>query len=210
MVGKRFGRLVVIEFLGINKSCKRVWKCKCDCGKITKVITSHLLNGHTRSCGCIRLENSIIATKKSNTKHGKCHTRIYRTWINMLARCYNKNEIHYKDYGARGIVVCNKWSEFINFYNWALDNGYKDTLTIDRINVNGNYEPSNCRWATNEQQNNNKRTNIFITYNGETKTLTQWERELKLTKGILRDRIVRYGWTIKRALTEKINNKVVK
>lgn len=113
----------------------------------------------------------------------KCRTRLYRIFDHMKQRCYNKNNNRYKHYGGRGIVVCDEWnSDFDVFYNWAYENGYDDTLTIDRIDVNGNYEPSNCRWITNLEQQNNKRNNVLLTYNGKTQTMAQWARELNINR----------------------------
>ena len=104
----------------------------------------------------------------------------------MKQRCYNKNDMHYNEYGSRGIVVCDEWKhDFMNFYNWAIENGYKENLTIDRIDVNGNYEPSNCKWSTTKQQNCNKRNNIYLTYKGKTQTIAQWCNELKLKRSIV-------------------------
>lgn len=107
----------------------------------------------------------------------------------MKTRCYNKNYEHFKHYGERGIKVCEEWlNDFMTFYNWSMSNGYKDNLTIDRIDVNGNYEPSNCRWLTNEEQQNNKRRNIRLTYNGKTQTITQWARELGIKRELIERR----------------------
>ena len=121
-------------------------------------------------------------------RHGKYKTRLYRTWSRIKTRCYNKNFQHFKHYGGRGITVCDEWlHDFMAFYDWAISNGYADNLTIDRIDVDGNYEPSNCRWITNEEQQNNRRNNIHLTYKGKTQTITQWANEL----GIKRDLIER-------------------
>lgn len=122
-------------------------------------------------------------------KHGKYNTRLYRIWSRMKTRCYNKKYEHFKHYGGRGIKVCDEWlNDFMSFYDWSMSNGYKDNLTIDRIDVNGNYEPSNCRWLTNEEQQNNKRRNIRLTYNGKTQTITQWARELGIKRELIERR----------------------
>ena len=120
---------------------------------IVIILSNHLKSGKIKSCGCLN--------KQGNPKHGLRYTRLYRIWINMKTRCYNKNTNRYKDYGARGITICNEWrNDFMSFYNWSMNNGYDENLTIDRINNDKNYEPSNCRWITVKEQNRNKRNNI--------------------------------------------------
>ena len=138
-------------------------------------------------------------------KHLKCNTKLYFVYHKIKDRCYNPNEKGYKNYGGRGIAMCQEWQDdFMNFYNWAIENGYKEGLSIDRINNNGNYEPSNCRWATREIQNKNKRSNRYITFNGETKTLTDWSLSLGFSDDTVRRRL-KDGWSIERALTERLH-----
>lgn len=128
--------------------------CKCDCGNETIVLKANLVRGHTKSCGC----NRSINARKLFTKHGQCGTRLYRIWVEMVHRCYLKSDTNYKKYGARGITVCDEWrNDFKSFYDWSMSNGYTDELTIDRIDSDGNYEPTNCRWATYKQQNLNRK-----------------------------------------------------
>lgn len=197
LTGKRFGRLVVLkrDFSSEKKGVR--WLCKCDCGNEKIILGQTLLRGKAKSCGCYRKECGNI--QKFSTKHNKSHSKIYKTWQCMKSRCYDKNDkYHYKDYGGRGISICNEWlSDFMNFYNWAITNGYKDGLTIDRIDVNGNYEPNNCRWATKEEQANNRRKTQFITYNNETHTINEWCKILNLKKYVLRQRLKNYGITDK-------------
>lgn len=178
MTGRRFGRLTVIERSGyvLDKSNRKSinWKCQCDCGNITYV-TSNNLKGKTRSCGCYLRE---IAGKQTIT-HGFRKTRLYSIYNSMKQRCNNKNNHAYKNYGGRGIKVCDEWNKpdgLKNFAEWALNNGYSDDLTIDRINVNGDYEPSNCRWVSISEQSKNTRRNVLICYEGKTMILSDFSR----------------------------------
>lgn len=197
LVNKRFGRLTVLECQEIT-SKNVIWKCRCDCGKITLVNQTGLLYDSTKSCGCIRKE--MLSNRSSVHHHSK--TRIYKIWIEIKRRCYNINSISYKNYGGRGITICDEWkNDFMPFYNWSMNNGYTDKLSIDRINNDGNYEPSNCRWTNRKTQNNNTRHNHYITYNGKTLTLAQWCEELGFTYSCLKSRINKHHWSIEKALT---------
>lgn len=172
--GKTFGRLNVLEY-AYSKNSRRYWKCKCKCGNVVYISTNDIKNNHTKSCGCLRKEVAKKNFIESHTTHNLTNTRLYNIWRSMKKRCYLKTHQAYKDYGGRGIKVCDEWkNDFMSFYNWAIENGYKEGLTIDRINNNGNYEPSNCRWTTLKEQQFNKRNNIFLTYNNETKNIYEW------------------------------------
>lgn len=136
-----------------------------------------------------------------NYSHGKTGTKIYYTYNNMINRCYRETTPNYYNYGGRGITVCEEWkNDFEVFYEWAINNGYSEKLTLDRIDVNGNYEPSNCRWVTMECQENNRSNNHLITYNGETKTIAEWSKERNIKYATLERRINAYKWDIQRAL----------
>lgn len=199
LLGQRFGNLTVIERLP-SKNHRTMWCCLCDCGNIITVRGSHLSSGHTKSCGCYQKEQA----SKSSIKHGKSNTRLFHIWIGMKKRCYNKNCKSYKDYGARGIEICDEWlNNFESFYNWANNNGYTNTLTIDRIDVNGNYEPNNCRWATQIQQVRNSRHNRYFTYKGEQHCLSEWCEILGLKYKNVIARINQYDWSIEEALELK-------
>lgn len=196
-IGMRFGRLTVISF-EYYKNRQSRWKCLCDCGKETIVRQDHLKDGSTKSCGCFRREEQSHKAKK----HGQKGTRLYGIWNNMKFRCENPNAESYKDYGGRGIKVCTEWEhDFESFYKWAMNNGYADNLTIDRIDVNGNYEPSNCRWATIFVQSNNKRNTRFLTFNGQTKSIREWSIITGIKSCTLADRVFRLGWSVEQALT---------
>lgn len=182
MEGKRFGRLTVLCRAENSKQGQAQWMCRCDCGTETIVRGVQLRNGKTSSCGCLRRERLIA----SHTKHGMKHTTIYHRWLDMKQRCYNPKNKRYGCYGGRGIKVCDDWlNDFQAFYDWAMANGYKDDLSIDRINVNGNYEPANCRWVTDDVQISNKVNTIRVTLNGVTKTLPEWEKETGIKQGTL-------------------------
>lgn len=189
LIGKKFNRWTVLWKIKIRKPGTH-WICKCDCGNFGICKGADLKTGNTKSCGCLHKEMA----SKSNKKHGLYKTKLYRVWHAMKDRCYNHNDKKYTNYGGRGITVCNQWKyNFADFYSWAISNGYKEGLSIDRINNNGNYEPSNCRFADVYTQANNKTTNTFLTYKGESKTLSQWARETGIDNDTIKWRIKRYG-----------------
>lgn len=148
-----------------------------------------------------------MGSSNPNYKHGLKNTRLFSIWSGMKTRCYNSNSPQFKNYGARGIKICDEWlTDFMNFYNWSMSNGYSDNLTLDRIDVNGNYEPNNCRWVTSKVQANNRRTNKLIEYNGEIKTLMEWCEYHGINYKTVRDRLKR-GWAIDKALKYPVENK---
>ena len=203
LIDKKFGKLKVISEHGKDKRNQILWKCICECGNITYVTSYRLNKGKTLSCGCLMSETNskqAYLLGKNNKTHGMSKTRIYKVYCAMKERCLNKNSSKYKDYGARGINICNEWDCFENFYSWAIKNGYKDNLTIDRIDVNGNYEPSNCRWTDSITQCNNTRTNRMFDINGEKKTLAQISRENNLKAGTISARIDRYNIPFDKAI----------
>lgn len=168
VAGQRFGRLIALQDVGVKKDRHHIWRCICDCGAITEVAINQLTMGKTQSCGCLQRETASI----KNTTHGmRRHyekPRLYRIWLSMKDRCYNSNNKCFNSYGGRGITVCDEWkNDYIAFYEWAMKNGYADTLSIDRINNDGNYEPENCRWATSAEQSRNTSRNRIYQIDGE-------------------------------------------
>ena len=190
--GKTFNRITVLDYFG-----KQKWLCQCVCGNKFTAYGHQIKTGHTASCGCLQRER----TSKANTKHHYCGTRIYQIWQNMRERCYRKTNQEYHNYGGRGITVCDDWnSSFDKFKDWAFENGYKDDLTIDRVNTNGNYEPTNCRWATRKEQVNNTRRNRRFEFCGITKNIMQWAEMFGINYGTLRDRIFKRKWEFYKCL----------
>lgn len=171
LTGQKFGRLTVIERYKSSKGGHTRWKCMCDCGRETISCADGLRNGQTTSCGCLNREKII----KARQTHGMWKSRIYRIWKGMISRCCCETDGNYKNYGGRGIAVCEEWlHNFQAFYDWSTQNGYADNLTIDRIDNDKGYYPYNCRWITFKKQQNNRRNNHNITFNGETHTLSEW------------------------------------
>ncbi len=204
ITGQKFGRLTVLERKENSKNGISRWLCRCDCGNLTVVLSTQLRKGRTKSCGCYMKE----VVSKQRIKHGLSETRLYKVWRTMKERCLCETYRDYKHYGGRGIKVCDEWlDDFMNFYNWAMDNGYDENAkrgeyTIDRIDVNGNYEPSNCRIVSMKEQANNVRRNHLIEYKGKTQTLSQWSDEVGISSHTLLNRL-QNGWSIEKALTTK-------
>lgn len=187
LTGKRYGKLTVIEYVGNNpKTRSAMWRCKCDCGNETIVATNVLNHGDKRSCGCLASE--LLA--KRNYRHGLCNSRLYGIYRRILQRCYDPNVKDYRNYGSRGIAVCEKWlgdNGFMNFYNWSVSHGYSGKLSIDRIDNNRGYSPDNCRWATIEQQVNNRRVTRYVKINGEVDTVARLSRKYHIPYHTLYD-----------------------
>lgn len=196
LASMRFGRLVVVS-RAENVGRTTRWNCLCDCGNLVIVRQPDLKARKTQSCGCLHREQLA----ERNTVHGLSKTKLCDIWRSMKDRCNNPKNRAYKNYGGRGISICNEWlTDFKAFYDWAMANGYGDNKSIDRINVNGNYEPENCRWTDYKTQANNTRANHFVEYNGKTQTIAQWADECGIKQHTLIQRL-RRGWTIEKALT---------
>lgn len=199
IVGKKFNYLTVLKLL--DKTDRGFWwLCRCDCGKEVRVLGSNIIRGHNKSCGCYKIKiNSEI-----HRKHYMIDTRIYKTWSGMKNRCLNPKNQAYKDYGERGITVCDKWLDFQGFYEDMKDN-YSDNLTIDRIDNNKGYFKSNCRWATKLEQANNVRDNHIITVDNVTDTVANICRLHHVNYNRVIDRIS-HGWDASRAIKEPKSN----
>lgn len=196
--GQKFGRLTALYRLHNYHDRKNgvYWLCVCDCGNLKEVTSGDLIKNKVKSCGCL-IHDMLL---KRNTTHGKAKCKLYKIYQNILYRCYNKNCKHYKHYGGRGIAVCSEWKDdFMSFYDWSINNSYKEGLTIDRIDVNGNYKPNNCRWITNKQQTRNRRNTKCITYKGESKPLAEWCEIYNINYNKVYSRLYR-NWSIEKAL----------
>lgn len=204
--GQRYGRLTVL-YRGEDKvypNGRKVvqWVCQCDCGNQTTVATTSLGQGLTQSCGCLNDEKRKSSETKYK-KHGHKKERIYETWHGMKQRCLNSNSDKYELYGGRGITICEEWkNDFQKFYDWAMANGYNDSLTIDRIDVDKGYCPENCRWTNAKIQQRNKRDNKLITFNGETHCLAEWAEITGINRSTISSRIDKSGWSVEDALTK--------
>jgi hypothetical protein len=202
VVGNQYGRLIVLKedvgfyyFSGKYQRMKRRVKCICNCGNYKTILLENLRSSHTKSCGCLKLEQLMERTAKHNLSS---HV-LYDVWKAMKQRCFNHFNPAYKYYGGRGITVCKQWrDDFMSFYN-DMNVSYKKDLTIERINNNKEYSKENCKWATTTEQSRNKRNNRFITYKGESKILTDWAEYLNIKKSVLTNRLNKYSWSIEKA-----------
>ncbi len=190
-IGKRFGYLTVVSFAGIHTSPggtkRKMWKCRCDCGKEVVVAINNLKTGAQKSCGCWKRKHLIKMNTKHNGAVGGHEERLYQIWKGMNYRCGNSNDGHYAYYGGKGIIVCEEWRDYSRFREWAYNNGYDDSAnfgecTLDRIDNNGNYEPSNCRWVDRITQANNTSRNRYVQFEGKTLTIAEFARVMNISK----------------------------
>lgn len=198
--GNKYGRLTALEVVPKARGVKRLyWACRCDCGNMVNVCSSKLSDGHTQSCGCLQKERASLAKTTHGASSSKGCIPEYGVWLNMKARCAYKSTHSYKYYGARGISVCERWMKFENFLE---DMGRRPSPShsIDRLDSNGNYEPDNCKWSDDFEQNNNRSNNRRLTYDGKTMNLFQWAREVGINPKRIHARLVA-GWSVARALT---------
>jgi hypothetical protein len=197
IAGQRFDRLLVLGYLGISKNGSAIWRCQCDCGNIVDVVGHSIRSGHAKSCGCLSKES----TSERFTTHGMSGTSAHIAWSNMLQRCQNPINPNYSNYGGRGVTVCDRWQEFENFF---ADMGEPPAgMSLDRKDNDGNYDPDNCRWTTNQQQAINKRSNQLLTLDGRTMPMMQWASETGIKANTIWYRLDR-GWTVEDALTKPV------
>lgn len=192
--GDQYGRLTIL-FEVDKRNNRRQFRCRCTCGNEGIFRFTSLRFGHVKSCGCLKDEKS----KTTHITHGKWHSRPYKIWHSMKQRCLNPNNAAYKYYGARRISICSEWITFEGFYSWVLTSGYADHLTIDRIDVNGNYEPQNCRWATRGDQNRNTRRSKILVLSGTSMCQKDWAKKLGISNTTLQKRLKKWG--LEKALT---------
>ena len=191
----------MLEFSGSHRlndgKSYRYWLCVCECGALVRLLASALRSDHTQSCGCLQKERASIA----NTRHGKTRTPEHRIWAKMRQRCHNPKSKDFKNYGGRGITICERWSLFENF---LADMGERPAgLMLERINNERGYSPENCKWATRIEQNSNTRQNRYWTFNGRTMTTSQWAQSMGIDDTIFHKRVYR-GWGIERILTQPV------
>lgn len=201
LIGQRHGRLTCVEYLGLQKRPdgrnNKMWRCVCDCGK-EKIVTTKTFR-NSQSCGCYKSEVLHNLRYKGTESH-----LLYGVYRQMLSRCYDSTSQHFKNYGGRGIQVCDEWlgeNGLDNFREWAISSGYKKGLTLDRIYNDKDYSPNNCRWVDMKTQSNNKRNNLYFEMNGKTQTLMQWCEEYNVPYSRVRVRVQVMGWDLKEALT---------
>ena len=197
--GEKHNRLTIVKEVEKNKNCRMVLVL-CNCGKEKIVGLSAVVNGYTKSCGCLQKEtmNKILG------KHHLCNDPLYDIYYDIKKRCYNKKTIGYKNYGGRGIIMCNEWiDDVVAFINWGYNNGYENNLQIDRINNDGNYTPVNCRWVSRHENKMNRRNTIYLEYKGERKTMYDFALQFGMEYKLLKDRIFKLKWDVQIALETK-------
>lgn len=204
LTGQRFGRLSVVCKCGSDKYGAALWQCKCECGKTVTKRGSALRAGHAKSCGCLHDELSSLRMAEQNRTHAMSNTRLYEIWSDLKRRCSNPNHRAFDRYGGRGIKFCAEWAEFLPFYVWSVANGYSETLTIERVDNDGDYCPENCRWATRKDQANNKSITVFYELDGVKYTLPQLCEKCGISYGTLYTRINKHGWSVKAAITTPV------
>lgn len=201
MQGQKFGRLTVIQKAERDRNGNPQWLCQCDCGQVRLAWEGKLKSGHTKSCGCLKIDMFRARVRR----HGQHESPTYSSWEKMISRCLNPNDYRYADYGGRGIEVCERWRDFVNFFE---DMGERpgSEYSLDRIDVDGSYCPENCRWATRKEQQRNRRVNRLVQLDGETVTVTEAAELTGISEDVLRSRL-RRGWDERDALTRPVARK---
>jgi hypothetical protein len=204
LTGEVFYRLTVLAEAPRKAQCHSTrWLCRCECGTVKTYTSDQLRKGRVKSCGCLRSENLSMARRK----HDESKTRLYKKWTGIITRCYNPKCKSYKNYGGRGITMCEEWrNSYEAFRDWALAHGFREGLQIDRIDTNGNYCPSNCRWITSKQNQRNRTNNRLLTAFGVTQPMSVWCEEFDINEGTLRKRM-KLKWTMEDALTVPVRCK---
>ena len=204
LIGKSFGRVTIIGFVG-RSGVTRIFRCRCQCGKEKNLRLGNLRTGHTKSCGCLRVESTI----QRLTTHDQSKTQAYKAWAKIIGRCENPEDPSYPRYGGRGIKICTQWRESFQAFLDYVGCRPSPEHTLDRYpDNNGNYEPGNVRWATKAEQAKNRRTTVEITLNGKTQCMSDWAKEIGISKGTLWSRIRAHGWSPQKAIsTPKIIRK---
>lgn len=197
--GKKFNKLVFVRRTNERRNGNILWECKCDCGNVTLVKKWDVTSGNTKSCGCLKMD-VVKKMNQQNTSHGMSGTKIYKIWESMKRRCDSNKTERYSNYGGRGITYCDKWDKFEGFHEWSKKSGYKEGLSIDRIDVNGNYEPSNCRWVTLEKQSFNKTNSRKVAYKNKELTIAELAKETGKSYHLLYQRIVKLGWNVNESI----------
>lgn len=206
--GQVFGRLTAIEACGYNKHGKTMWRCVCSCGGERFVVAGDLRSGNTKSCGCLVVEQAISMGAR-NVTHGLTGSPEFRTWSAMIDRCTNKSGKNYRNYGHRGITVCDEWMK--SFERFLADMGPRQKgHTIERKDNNGNYEPSNCVWATNKDQSRNRRSTRLLSHGGRSMPISAWAEEKGIQVGTLWRRLSTYGWSADRAIDTPVQQRAVR
>ena len=204
--GERFGRLTAQYWYKSEKDGRIYWHCICDCGNERDIRSDSLTSGNTTSCGCLHREISSRVCGDNFRKDGLSSDRLYGIWSAMKSRCYNPSENGYSYYGGRGISVCTEWiHDFKAFYDWSLANGYSEGLSIDRIDVDGDYCPENCRWADSKTQSRNRTDNVKLTIFGITMVQEDWAKLVGISSGRIHRRIVNLGWSVEDAILTPVN-----
>lgn len=196
LTGMKFGKWTVLEMRG-RRGSSRYWLCRCECGTEREVASGHLLDGSSSSCGCTRKEHAGMRT------HGESRTRLYHTWKAIRGRCNNPNIRSYKDYGARGITVCEEWSDYLTFKDWALQNGYNDTLSIERIDVNKGYCPENCCWIPMNEQSKNRRNTYLSKLSSEDAAIVKQALADGFDRNLIWYRITKMNMSASDAVADK-------
>lgn len=199
--GQKFNKLLVVKETEQRECGNIVWECLCECGKTTYASGTSIKRGNKKSCGCLHKESM----QKLMSTHGKSKTAEYRSWCSMINRCSNKNSDDYKDYGGRGIKVCDRWRN--DFTEFLKDMGERPSKlhSIDRIDVDGDYDPTNCRWDDKKEQAENRRNNLYYEYKGEILSINEWANKYNMSPKLLYARLNTQGWSIEKSLTTKLN-----